>query len=113
MDSRESNRQLNARWLDIRDQIGLELIQIDVQRSVKSERCGNRGDYLSNESVQVGERGRSDPQVSATDIVDTDDQSCFADESDSRFVVNHERTIRMFQSGVSRENRVVWLDDRS
>lgn len=40
---------------DIRDKIGLELVQIDVQRSIEAERSSNRGDYLGNQSIQIGE----------------------------------------------------------
>lgn len=52
-------------------QIGLELVQIDVQGTVKSKRCGNGRDDLGDETVEVSEGRRSDAKVSSTDIVDT------------------------------------------
>ena len=33
-------------------------------------------------------------------------------EVDLRFVVNHERTVRVLKSGVGGQNRVVWLNNR-
>lgn len=45
----------NSPWE--RNQVGLELIQVDVESTVESQRAGDRRDDLSDESVQVGERG--------------------------------------------------------
>jgi hypothetical protein len=53
-----------------RNQIGLELVQVDVQRSIESERGSNGRNNLSNESVKVGEGRRGDAEVSSTNVVD-------------------------------------------
>ena len=58
-----------------RNQIGLELVQVDVQGTVKSERGSDGRHDLSNETVEVGEGGRSDAEVSSTDVVDAVHQS--------------------------------------
>ena len=58
-----------------RNQIGLELVQINVQRSVKSKRGSDGRHNLSNETVEVGEGRRSDAKVSSTDVVDAVHQS--------------------------------------
>ena len=58
-----------------RNQIGLELVQVDVQGTVKSERGSDGRHDLSNEPVEVGEGGRSDAEVSSTDVVDAVHQS--------------------------------------
>ena len=36
------------------DQVGLELIEINIESSIKPERGCDRGDDLSNETIEVG-----------------------------------------------------------
>ena len=36
-------------------QVGLELVQVDVERAIETQRSGDGGDDLSDETVQVGE----------------------------------------------------------
>jgi hypothetical protein len=79
-------------------QVGLELGQVDVERAVEPERGGDGRDDLGNETVQVGVRGPLNVQVAPADVVDG-------------LVVDHERAVRVLESGVGRENRVVRLDD--
>ena len=33
-------------------------------------------------------------------------------KSDLRLVINHERTVRVLESGVGGQDRVIWLDNR-
>jgi hypothetical protein len=54
-----------------RDQVGLELVQVDIERTVKPERCRDGRNDLGNETVEVGERRRSNAKVSSTNVVDT------------------------------------------
>ena len=77
-------------------QVGLELCQINVQSTVKSEGSSDRGDDLSHQSVQVGVARSLDVQVSSADIV-------------NRLVVNHESTIRVLQSGMGCKDGVIGL----
>jgi hypothetical protein len=58
-----------------RNQIGLELVQVDVQGTVESKRGSDGRHNLSNETIEVGEGGRGDAKVSSTDIVDAGRQS--------------------------------------
>ena len=37
----------------VRNQVGLELVQIDVEGTIESERRGNGADNLGDETVQV------------------------------------------------------------
>lgn len=60
--------------VNIRDQVGLELVKIDVEVTVESERSRDGGNDLGNQSVEVGERGRGDTQVSSTNVVDAINQ---------------------------------------
>lgn len=63
---------------DKRNEIGLEFVQIDVQGTGKAKRNRDRGDDLSDQSIQVGETRLGNPEV------------LFADPED-RFVVNLKR----------------------
>ena len=53
----------------LRDQVRLELIQVNVQGAVETKRCGDGGYDLSNETVQVGEAGGSDAQPLLANVV--------------------------------------------
>jgi hypothetical protein len=64
---------------DRRDKIRLEFIQIDVQGTGKAKRNGDRGDYLGNQSVQIGEAWLGNPELLLADPED-------------RFVVNLKRS---------------------
>lgn len=37
----------------VRNQVGLELVQINIQSTIKSQRTGDGGDNLSDESVEM------------------------------------------------------------
>jgi hypothetical protein len=80
------------------NQVGLELVQINVQGTIETERAGNGGDNLSDESVQVLERWSWDVEVATADIVDS-------------LVIDQESTVTVLDSAVGREDGVVWLDD--
>ena len=73
----------------VRNQIGLELVQINVQGTIESEGAGNRGDDLSDESVQMLERWSGNIEVTAADIVHS-------------LVVNQESTITVLNCAVGR-----------
>jgi len=79
-------------------QVGLELSEIDVEGTVESERGGDRGDDLADESVQVGVSWSLDVEVSSADVVDG-------------LVVDHEGAVGVLEGGMGGEDGVVWLDD--
>ena len=81
-------------------QVSLELCQINVQSTVKSERSCDGGYDLSHQSVQVGVGGSLNVQVSAADVVDS-------------LVVDHEGTVGVFEGGMGCEDGVVGLYYRS
>ena len=54
----------------LRHQVGLELVQVDVERAVEAKRSRDRRDNLSNEPVQVGESRLRDAEVLLADVVD-------------------------------------------
>jgi hypothetical protein len=84
----------------VRDQVRLELVQIDVQGSIESQRARNRADNLRNQTVEVLERGAGDVKVATADVVDG-------------FIVNKERAVRVLDGAVGGEDCVVGFDDGS
>jgi hypothetical protein len=82
------------------DQVGLELIQVDIQRAVESQRGGDRADNLSDQTVEVFERGAGNIKVATANIVDG-------------LVVNKERAIGVLDGAVCGEDRVVGLNNGS
>ena len=81
-------------------QVCLELCQINVQSTIKSERSSDGGDDLTHQSVQVGVGRSLDVQVSSADIVDG-------------LVVDHEGAVRVLQGSMGGQDRVVWFYDSS
>jgi hypothetical protein len=55
----------------VRHQVGLELSHIDVQRTIETERGGQGGDDLGNQTVQVGVGRTLNIQVATADIVES------------------------------------------
>lgn len=82
------------------NQVGLELVEVDVQGSVESEGRGDGGDDLGDKLVKVLVGGASNVEVLAADIVNS-------------LVVDQEGTVGVLDSGVGSENGVVRLDDSS
>ena len=81
-------------------QVGLELIDVDVQSTIESERHSQRRDDLRDQSVQVGVGGSLDVEVSSADVVDG-------------LVVQHDGDVSVLEERVSREDGVVWFNDSS
>ena len=80
------------------DEVGLELSHIDVEGTIESEGGSQRGDDLSDESVQVGVGGSLDVEVSSADVVDS-------------LVVEHDGDVGVLEEGVGGEHGVVGLND--
>lgn len=100
--SRDDGSVADERVMDtrVRDQIGLELVQIDIEGTIEAQRRRNGADNLGDQAVQVVVRGAGNVEVSAADVVDS-------------FVVNEEGTVRVLDGAVGRKNSVVRLDDGS
>lgn len=54
-----------------RDQIGLELVQINVEGAIETKRCGDSRDNLSDDAVQIGEAGLRNTEVLLADVVNS------------------------------------------
>jgi hypothetical protein len=83
----------------IGDQIGLELVQINVERTIESQRGCDGADNLGNQTVEVLVVRPRDIQAATADVVD-------------RLVVDEEGAVRVLDGAVSREDGVVGLNDR-
>merc|ERR1719481_935295 len=74
------------------NQIGLKLVQVDIESAVKSQGGGNGADDLGNQTVKVCVGGPLNIKVPAADVVDC-------------LVINHECTVAVLKSGVGTEGR--------
>jgi hypothetical protein len=82
----------------VRDEVGLELGNVDVQGTIETERSRKRGDDLSDETVQVGVGRAFDIEGTTADVVDS-------------LVVKHNSNIGVLKKRVGRKNRVVRLNN--
>merc|ERR1719499_504225 len=78
-------------------QVGLELSQINIESSIKSERGSDRGHNLTNQSVEIGVGWSLNVQVAAADVIDG-------------LIVHHKGTVRVLQGGVGGQDGVVGLN---
>ena len=90
-----SQREMDT-WVG--HQVGLELCQIDIQGTIKSQGGCDGRDDLGDQTVQVGVCWSLDVQVTSADVVDG-------------LVVNHEGAVRVLQGGVGGQDGVVWFND--
>jgi hypothetical protein len=88
-------RVVNAR---VRHQVGLELVQIDIERSVKAKTGGDGADDLGNQAVEMLVAGTRDVKVAMADVI-------------HGFVVNEESAVRVFDCAVGGQDSVVWLNN--
>jgi hypothetical protein len=80
--------------------VGLELRDINIEGTIESERSGQGGHNLSDESVQVGVGRSLNVQVSAAHIV-------------QGLVIQAESTVSVLKKGVSGKDVVVWFHNSS
>jgi hypothetical protein len=64
-DHRKEDRTMNSR-----DKVSLELVQVDVEGTIKAEGRSDRRDDLRNQSVQVCEARLHNTEAILADIVD-------------------------------------------
>ncbi len=82
----------------IRHQVGLELGQIHVERTVEAQRSGQGRHDLGDESVQVGVGGALDVEVAAAHVVES-------------LIIEAEGAVGVLQECVRREHVIVGLHD--
>merc|ERR1712094_27654 len=79
-------------------QVGLDLGNINVEGAIESERSGQGGDHLRDETVQVGVGGALDVEAATADVVDG-------------LVVKHDGDVSVLEEGMGGEHGVVGLHD--
>lgn len=88
-------RVVNTR---IRDQVGLELVQIDVKRTVETQGRGDRADNLGDQAVEVLVARARNVKVATADVVDS-------------LVVDEESAVGVLNRAVGRQDGVIRLND--
>ena len=79
-------------------QVGLELGKIHIKGTIETKRSCDRTNNLSQQPVKIGVGGALDVQVTTADVVEG-------------LVVTHEGAVRVLQSTMCAQDRVVWLYD--
>jgi hypothetical protein len=77
-DGRVTDERVVDTW--VWHQVGLELVQIDVESSIEAQTGGDRADNLSNQAVEMLIVGARDVQAATANIVDS-------------FIVDEERAV--------------------
>lgn len=70
-------RVVNTR---VRNQVGLELVQIDIERTIEPQRGCDGADHLGDQAVEMLVAWAGNVQVTAADVVDS-------------LIVDQERTV--------------------
>lgn len=97
---RDDRRVADERVVDTRvwDQVGLELVQVDVESSVEAQTGGDGADNLGNQAVEVLVVGAGDVQTATADVIDS-------------FVVDKECAVGVLDGAVGGEDSVVGLNN--
>lgn len=90
-----TRHEVNAR---VRDEVCLEFVQVDIESTTKTDRAGNGGDNLGHGLVQILVGGAFRAS-SAADVI-------------SRFVIQNEADISVFQEAMGAEDRVIGFHNR-
>lgn len=84
----------------VRNQVGLELVEIDVESTVKTQRRSDGAHNLGDQTIEMLVRGPGDIQVATANVVDS-------------FVIDEESTVRVLNGAVRGEDGIVRLNNRS
>lgn len=82
----------------VRNQVGLEFVQIDVEGTIESQGGSDGADNLGDQAVEVLVARAGDVQVATANIV-------------NGLIIDEESTVRVLDGAVSRQDGVVRLDD--
>ena len=103
-------------WIDLRNQVSLEFVQIDIQRTIEPKGGSDRRDNLSDKPVEVREAWRCDTEVLLADVVDSHVINLYPviiNNCSPNFIsyIYHERAIRVLKRRMGGQYRVVRLND--
>ena len=99
------------------NQVGLELVQVDIERAGETKGSRDRRDNLRNETIQVGEARLRNTQVFLADVkdglvvnlIETDDVHTRLLISYNNIPTHHEGAVGVFEGRMSRQHRVIGL----
>ena len=95
-DRRVADKRIVDTW--VRHKVGLELVEIHVQRTIEAQARGDRADNLSNEAIEVLIVWSRDVEIAAADVEDG-------------VVVDKESAVGVLNRRVSGKDSIVWFDD--
>lgn len=97
---RDDGRIADERVVNTRvgHEVGLELVQINVERTVETQRRGDGANDLCDQAIEVLVVGPGDIQAATADVV-------------NRLVVDKERAVGVLDGAVGREHSIVGLND--
>jgi hypothetical protein len=90
--------RLNCELTWIWNQVSLELVEVDVQGTIETNRCGDGRDDLSNQTVKVLVRRTWDIEISSANIVDG-------------LIVDKEGTVGVLNGAVGSKDSVIRLNN--
>jgi len=98
---RDNRRVTDERVVDtgVWHKVGLELVQIDIERTIEAQAGGDGADDLSDQAVEMLVVGTGNIQAAPADVVDS-------------FVVDKEGAVGVLDGAVCRQNSVVGLNNR-
>lgn len=82
----------------VRHQVGLELVQVDVECTIEPKGGRNGADDLGDQPVEVLVAGPGNIEVATADVVDS-------------LIIDEEGTVRVLNCAVGRQHSVVGLND--
>lgn len=82
----------------IRNQVGLELVQVDIESTIKAERRSDRRDNLGDETVEMFIRRACNIQIAPANVI-------------NRLVIDQECAVRVLDCAVGAENSIVGFND--
>lgn len=83
----------------VRDQVRLELVEVDIESAIEAQRRSDGRDDLRNQAVEVLIARPGNVQIPAANV-------------EHGLVINQEGAVRVLDGAVGGKDSVVWLDDR-
>ena len=98
---RHNRRIADQRIMDtwVWHQVRLELVEIDIERTIEAQAGGDGADDLCNQPIEMLIVWSWDVKVASADVV-------------HGLVVDKECAVGVLDRAVSGQDRIVWLDDR-
>ena len=102
LSGRDNGSVADERVVDtgVGNQVGLELVQVDVEGTIESERRGDGANNLGNEAVKVLERGARNAEVATANVIDS-------------LIIDEESAVSVLNGAVGGQDSVVRFNNSS